>query len=114
VLTLLWLLATPGHAIASAMAGLAVAAPNAFFAWRIAAGRPDSDGVDEARRLIGSGIAKSLLGAGLLVAIFVAYQPEPAAFFVTLIGVQAVHWTAPLFDVPRRIARSERSRTEQT
>lgn len=109
VVTLLWLLASPGHAISGAVAGLAVVIPNAFFAWRVAAGRPDSDGIDEARRLIGSGIARSILGVGLLVAIFVAYQPDPVAFFVTLIAVQAVHWVAPFFDVPRRIARNEQT-----
>jgi len=111
VLALLWLLLTPGDALASVLAGVAVIIPNALFAWRVASAGAGANAVDEARRLVGSGIAKSLMGVVLLIAMFVAYRPEPVAFFVTLIGVQAIHWIAPLLDVPRRRDRSADERT---
>jgi F0F1-type ATP synthase assembly protein I len=86
----------------SALAGVAVIVPNAFFAWRASTGHATLPATDQARRLIGSSVAKVVLGVVLLTAIFVTYRPEPLAFFVTLILVQAVHWIAPWIDVPRR------------
>jgi F0F1-type ATP synthase assembly protein I len=101
VLALMFLVLGGRYAAASTLAGMVVLIPSGWFAWRVVAkdGR-DEDAVDVARRLLGSGIAKLLLMAGLLVVTFVWFRPEPVAFFATLIALQAVHWCAPLLDRP--------------
>ena len=66
--------------------------PSAWFAWRVTAIQaPAGQELDAARRLFGSGIAKVMATFGLLAMAFVGARPEPVAFFVTMIGVQASH-----------------------
>jgi len=98
----LWSLAGLDRGLSSALGGVAVFVPNAFFAWRVSTRADRREALDQARRLIGNSVAKLALGAGVLVAIFVWCRPEPIAFFATLITVQATHWIAPWLDVPRR------------
>jgi F0F1-type ATP synthase assembly protein I len=98
----LWSLAGLDRGVSSALGGVAVIVPNAFFAWRVTARADRPTALDQARRLVGNSVAKFVLGAGLLVAVFVWCRPEPIAFFATLIAVQVTHLMAPLLDVPRR------------
>lgn len=98
----LWSLAGLDRAVASALGGCAVFVPNGFMAWRVAAQSPENGAIDEARRLLAGTVAKLVLAVAFMVGAFVWYGPEPVAFFVTLMAVQAVHWIAPWLDVPRR------------
>ena len=97
-----WSLSGVGRGVSSALAGFAVIAPNAYLAWRISANNEKIAALDQARQVIGNSVAKLALGAGLLVGTFVLYQPDPLAFFVTLIVVHAVHWIAPWLEGPPR------------
>lgn len=97
-----WSLSGVGRGVSSALAGFAVIVPNAYLVWRIGANNEKSAALDQARQLVGNSVAKLALGAGLLVGTFVLYRPDPMAFFVTLIVVQAVHWIAPWIDGPPR------------
>ena len=79
------------------LAGIVVIAPSAGFAWRVSATSvPVGQELGAARRLIGGGIAKLLVTFGLLVVAFAWLRPEPVAFFVTMMAMQAVYWFSPI------------------
>ena len=105
-LTLVFLLLSRAHAMSSLLAGVVMIAPNVFFAWRVAVNVPAGQEMSAARRLVGSGIAKSLVTLALLIVVFARYRPEPFAFFATMILMQGVYWLAPLFESDeRRVVR---------
>jgi len=86
------------HAAAVLLAAAVVIVPSAVFAWRVAATNvPVGQEMSAARRLLGSGIAKSLVTVGLLIGVFANLRPEPVAFFVTMFAMQCVFWFSPLF-----------------
>jgi len=85
------------QAVSGLLAGFVVIAPSVGFAWRVSGTNvPEGQESDAARRVLGSGIAKMLLTFGLLVVAFAWLRPEPMAFFVTMIALQAVYWMAPV------------------
>jgi len=87
------------HVTAVLLAALVVVVPSVFFAWRVVVTRvPAGQEMSAARRLLGSGIVKSLATMGLLVVAFAQLRPEPLAFFVTMIALQGVYWLAPLLE----------------
>jgi F0F1-type ATP synthase assembly protein I len=86
------------HAIAVALAALVMIVPSVLFAWRVASTNvPIEQATSAARKLLGSGIAKSLATVGLMVGVFAFLRPEALPFFVTMIALQSVFWFAPLF-----------------
>jgi F0F1-type ATP synthase assembly protein I len=97
LLATMFLLLSRPQAMAGLLAGVVVIAPNVGFAWRVSATNvPEGQELDAARRLLGSGIAKLIVTFGLLVVAFAWFRPEPVAFFVTMIALQAVYWLAPM------------------
>jgi F0F1-type ATP synthase assembly protein I len=97
MLTMMFLMLGRAHAMAALLSGIVVIAPNIGFAWRVTATSvADGQELNAARRLVGSGIAKLVLTFGLLVVAFAWLRPEPVAFFVTMIAMQAAYWFAPL------------------
>jgi F0F1-type ATP synthase assembly protein I len=112
VLVVLWLLSSVAQGASSALAAFAVIVPNALFAWQVVR-CGDTVGLEGARRLVGSSVAKLVLGIALLVGIFVWYRPEPGAFFTTLIVVHAAQLVSPWLGAPRRRRARNESRTEE-
>lgn len=97
LLSTMFLLLGRTQAMSGLMAGIVVIAPSIGFAWRVVvADVPAGQELDAARQLVGSGIAKLVLTFGLLVVAFAWFRPEPVAFFVTMIALQAVYWLAPV------------------
>jgi len=101
-LTMMFLLFSRAHALSSALAGAVMLVPNMYFAWRVAVDVPAGQESSAARRLLGSGIAKSLATIGLLIAVFAYFRPQPLAFFATMIVLQGVYWFAPFLDLDVR------------
>ncbi|HTO58620.1 MAG TPA: ATP synthase subunit I [Pseudomonadales bacterium] len=101
-LTMMFLLFSRAHALSCALAGAVMLVPNMYFAWRVAVDVPAGQESSAARRLLGSGIAKSLATIGLLIAVFAYFRPQPLAFFATMIVLQGVYWFAPFFDLDVR------------
>lgn len=96
LLATMFLLLSRAQAMSGLLAGIVVIAPSIGFARRVAADVPAGQELDAARQLVGSGIAKLVLTFGLLVVAFAWFRPEPVAFFVTMIALQAVYWLAPV------------------
>ena len=97
MLATMFLLFGRTQAASGLLAGFVVIAPSVGFAWRVSGTNvPKGQESDVARRVLGSGIAKMLLTFGLLVVAFAWLHPEPMAFFVTMIALQAVYWMAPV------------------
>ena len=101
-LTMMFLLFSRAHALSSALACAVMLVPNMYFAWRVAVDVPAGQETGAARRLLGSGVAKSLATIGLLIVVFAHFRPQPLAFFATMIVLQGVYWFAPLFDLDVR------------
>jgi len=95
LLATMFLLLSRAQAMSGLLAGVVVIAPSIGFARRVAAADvPAGQELNAARQLVGSGIAKLVLTFGLLVVAFAWFRPEPVAFFVTMVALQAVYWLA--------------------
>jgi F0F1-type ATP synthase assembly protein I len=97
----LLLLASPGAALAAALAATAIVLPNAWFTWRLSRmgrERAQQDPSAQARRAVAQSVQR-LLSTLLLVAGLVLWlRPEPVAFLGTLLLLQAAFFVAPLFE----------------
>lgn len=96
MLTTMFLLLGRAHAVSALMAGVVVIAPGVVFAWRVVrtSALPGQE-LSAARRLMASGVVKSLATVVLLIVAFAWFRPEPLAFFATMIALQAVYWLVP-------------------
>ena len=96
---MMFLMMGRAHAVSALLAGVVVIAPSVGFARRVArTSAPVGEELSSARRLIASGIVKLLLSFGLMIIVFAYFRPEPMAFFVTMIVLQAAYWLAPMLD----------------
>jgi F0F1-type ATP synthase assembly protein I len=89
------------HALGAMTAAVVVLAPSAWFAWRVAT-RLETDPMREAQTLLANGVAR-LVATGVLMGVAIVWlEPEPFAFFGTLIAMQFAYWFVPLWGGPPR------------
>jgi len=101
IASLLLGLKSAAYALGAMTAGIVVLVPSAWFAWRVAT-RRETDPIGEAQALLANGVGR-LIATGVLMGVAIGWlEPEPFAFFGTLIAMQFVYWVVPLWSGPPR------------
>lgn len=77
------------QAWAALLAGVVCVAPGGYFAWRALAERSPG-------RLLGHGLAKSLVTVTLMALVFAVLQPRALGFFLAFVLMQAMYVIGPL------------------
>jgi F0F1-type ATP synthase assembly protein I len=97
--------ASPGAAFAALLAAIVVAAPNAWFAWRLARaaeGWTHLGAVDQARVTVAQSIQKLILMLLLMIGLFAWLRPEPLPFIGTLLLLHGAFFLTPLLETRGR------------
>jgi F0F1-type ATP synthase assembly protein I len=88
--------------LAALAATLAIAAPNAWFAWRLsrtARAGTQLDVSSQARLALSQGVHRTLLTLLLVVGLVLWLRPEPLAFIGTLLAMHGAYFIAPTLEI---------------